>query len=202
MRFTRPGARRCHDTGRLALGFTKLRGLVLCARIDDESARAELRSRQVLELVARAVGRIDTDMKGMGVAGRAWRRLVHRHPIRQRAFEKPVVLLQQPLQDSREGLVVVTVEIEQPATVSPRSQVHLIRPSREGRYERDPVLVAEDGPLTLELTLEHVAIEAAAVLAYVPRLGPQLSLEDRRAERGRLRPSRGVAQPPPPLPPP
>src|SRR5258708_9293991 len=181
MRFTRPGAGPGHGTGRLALGFRKLRGLVLCARIDDESARAELRSRQVLELVARAVGRIELDMKVMVVAGAAWRRLVHRHHIRQRAFEKPVVLLEQPLQDSREGLVVFTVEIEQPATVSPRSQVHLIRPSREGRYERDPVLVAQDGPLALELTLEDVAVQAAAVFAYVPRLGPQLSLQDRRA---------------------
>src|SRR5260370_17566768 len=146
MRFTGPGARPCHDTGRLPLGFTKLRGLVLCARIDDESARTELRSRQVLELVARAVGRIELDMKVMVVAGAAWRRLVHRHHIRQRAFEKPLELLQQPLQDSREGLVVVTVETEQPATVSPRSRGHLIRPSRDGRYERDPVLVAQSGP--------------------------------------------------------
>src|SRR5229473_3886402 len=186
MRLTRPGARPCHATGCLPLGFTQLRGLVLCARIDDESAGAELRSRQVLELVARAVGRIELDMKVMVVAGAARRRLVHRHHIRQRAFEKPVVLLQQPLQDSREGLVVVAVEIEESATVSPRSQVHLIRPSSEGRYERDPVLVAQDGPLTLELTLEHVAIETAAVFAYIPRLGPQLSLEDRREERIRI----------------
>src|SRR5258708_23164560 len=111
MRFTRPGARPCHDTGRLALGFTKLRGLVLCARIDDESARAELRSRQVLELFARAVGRIELDMKVMVVAGAAWRRLAHRHHIRQRALEKPVVRLVQPLQDSREGLLVVTVAL-------------------------------------------------------------------------------------------
>src|SRR5712691_3727540 len=186
MRFTRPGARPCHATGRLPLGFTKLCGLFLCALIVDESAGAELRSRQVLELVARAVGRIELDMKVMVVAGAARRCLVHRHHIRQRAFEKPVVLLQEPLEDSREGLVVVAVEIEQSATVSPRSQVHLIRPSSEGRHERDPVLVAQDGPLTLELTLEHVAIQAAAVFAYIPRLGPQLSLEDRREERIRI----------------
>src|SRR6266446_1313883 len=186
MRFTRPGARPCHATGRLPLGFTKLRGLVLCARIDDESAGAELRSRQVLELVARAVGRIELDMKVMVVAGAARRRLVHRHHIWQRALEKPVVLLQEPLQDSREGLVVVAVEIEQSATVSPRSQVHLIRPSSEWRHERDPVLVAQDCPLTLELTLEHVAIQAAAVFAYISRLGPQLSLKDRREERVRI----------------
>src|SRR5260370_30170440 len=133
---TRAGAGPCDDAGRLALGFPKPRGLVLCAPIDDESARAELGPRQVLELVARAVGRIELDMKVMVVAGAAWRRLVHRHHIRQRAFEKRVVLLEQPLQDSREGLVVVTVEIEQPATVSPRSQVHLIRPSREWRDKR------------------------------------------------------------------
>src|SRR5712692_1167242 len=184
MRLTRPGARPCHATGCLPLGFTQLRGLVLCARIDDESAGAELRSRQVLELVARAVGRIELDMEVMVVAGAARRGLVHRHHIRQGAFEKPVVLLQQPLQDSRERLVVV--EIEQPPTVSSRSQLDLIRTSREGRHERDPVLVAQDGPLALHLTLEHVAIQAAAVFAYISRLGPQLSLEDRREERIRI----------------
>src|SRR5713101_2965429 len=186
MRLTRPGARPCHATGCLPLGFTQLRGLVLCARIDDESAGAELRSRQVLELVARAVGRIELDVEVMVVAGAARRGLVHRHHIRQGAFEKPVVLLQQPLQDSRERLVVVGVEIEQSPTVSPRSQVDLIRPSREGRHERDPVLIAQDGPLALELPLEHIAVEAAAVLAYIPRLGPQLSLDHWREERIRI----------------
>src|SRR5712692_3904534 len=186
MRFTRPGARPCHATGRLTLGFTKLRGLVLCAGIDDEGSGAELRSRQVLELVARAVGRVELDMEVMVAAGAARRCLVHRHHVRQRAFEKPVVLLQQPLQDSGEGLVVVAVEIEQSATVSARTQKHLIWPSREGRYERDPVLIAQDCPFTLELTLEHVAIQATAVFAYIPRLGPQLSLEDRREERVRI----------------
>src|SRR5712692_10517400 len=102
MRFTRPGARPCHATGRLTLGFMKLRGLVLCARIDDESAGAELRSRQVLELVARAVGRVELEMEVMVVTGAARRWLVHRHHVSQRAFEKPVVLLQQPFQDARE----------------------------------------------------------------------------------------------------
>src|SRR5712692_8615874 len=116
MRLTRPGARPCHATGCLPLGLTQLRGLVLCARIDDESAGAELRSRQVLELVARAVGRIELDMEVMVVAGAARRGLVHRHHIRQGAIEKPVVLLQQPLQDSRERLVVVGVESAQSLT--------------------------------------------------------------------------------------
>src|SRR5260370_13328489 len=102
MRCTRPGARPCEGAGRSPLGATKLRGLVLCARVDDEGAGSELRPGKVLKLVGRAVGRVELDMKVMVVASAPGGRLVHRHHVRQRAFEKPVVLLQQAFQDSRE----------------------------------------------------------------------------------------------------
>src|SRR5713226_911979 len=102
MRLTRPGARPCHALGRSRLSSTELRGLVLCPRVDDECAGAELRSRQVLELVPRAIRRIELDVEVMVVQHSAGRRLVHRHHVWKRTVEEPVVLLQEALKDSRE----------------------------------------------------------------------------------------------------
>src|SRR5579872_4552768 len=105
MRFTRPGARpdqppptgeepRLGDT----LEGTKLRGRVLGPRVEDEGARSKLGAGEVLELVARPVRRIELDVEVMVPASAARGLLVHRHYVRQRLLEKPVVFLQQPLQ--------------------------------------------------------------------------------------------------------
>src|SRR2546421_3604912 len=82
MRFTRPGARPCQ----LDLEGTKLRGRVLCPGVEDERARAELRPREVLELVAGPVRRIELEVEVMLSAGAARRFLMHRHHIGERLF--------------------------------------------------------------------------------------------------------------------
>src|SRR3989441_5823592 len=102
MRFTRPGARPYHGTGRSRLGSTKLRGLVLGPRVDDEGPGAQLRSGQVFQLVARAVRRIELDVEVVVSTCAARGRLVHGHHIRQWTIEQPVVLLEHAFQDLRE----------------------------------------------------------------------------------------------------
>src|SRR2546422_625159 len=85
-----------------ASSSTKLRGLVLRSRVDDEGASAELRSSQVLELVASPIRWIELHVKVMVAERSAGGRLVHRHHIRERSVEKPVVFLKESLEDSRE----------------------------------------------------------------------------------------------------
>src|SRR5437660_935708 len=94
MRLTRPGALPDH----WALEGTKLRGGVLGPRVQDESPCAELRAGQVLQLVARAIRRIELDMEMvMPAAAPTWF-LVHGHHVGQWSLEEAVVLLQQSLQ--------------------------------------------------------------------------------------------------------
>src|SRR4029077_21106410 len=112
MRLTRPGARPCHALGRSRLSSTELRGLVLCPCVDDERPGTELRAGQVLELVASAVRWIELDVKVMVVQRPSGGRLVHCHHVWERTVEKPVVLLQQSFEDSRERLIVGAIELE------------------------------------------------------------------------------------------
>src|SRR5438445_12404941 len=100
MRLTRPGARPCHALGRSRLSSTKLRGLVLRSRVDDEGAGAELRSSQVLELVASPIRWIVLLVKVMVAERSAGGRLVHRHHIRELSVEKPIVFRTDTLEDS------------------------------------------------------------------------------------------------------
>src|SRR6266566_3517298 len=194
MRFTRPGARPFHARGRSDLDATQLRGFVLCARIDDKSACSELRPRQVLELVAGSVWWIELHMEVMVAAGTTGWCLVHCHHVWQRTVEEAVVLLQHTFQDPRERFIVVIVEVEQSGAMPNRRQVDLVGPARERRYERNPVLVPKDGPLAAALSADHVAVKAAAGLAFVPGLGPQLPLQDRWDERIRVDLSVWMAQ--------
>src|SRR5256885_17036054 len=69
MRLTRPGALPDHS----ALEGTKLRCGVLGPCVQDESARAELRAGQILQLVARAIRRGELDVgKVMPAAAPTW----------------------------------------------------------------------------------------------------------------------------------
>src|SRR2546430_10456202 len=79
MRLTRPGALPDHS----ALEGTKLRCGVLGPCVQDESARAELRAGQILQLVARAIrrGELDVGMV-MPAAPPPWV-LVHGHHVGQ-----------------------------------------------------------------------------------------------------------------------
>src|SRR5713226_1080198 len=176
MRLTRPGARPCHALGRSRLSSTELRGLVLCPCVDDECAGPELRSSQVLELVPSAIRWVELNVEVMVVQHSARGCLVHRHHVRKRTVEEPVVLLQQAFQDSRERFIVIAVEIEQSGAMTYRRKVHLIWPTRERRHESDPVLVAENSALAAQLALEHVAIKASPGFAHVLGLRSQLSL--------------------------
>src|SRR5260370_22131822 len=153
MRLTRPGARPCHALGRSRLSSTELRGLVLCPCVDDECAGSELRSGQVFELVPSAVRWVELDVKVMVVQHSARGRLVHRHHVRKRTVEEPVVLLQQTLQDSRERFIVVAVEIDESGAMTYRREVHLVCPTREARHKCEPVLVTEHGAIAAELAL-------------------------------------------------
>src|SRR5690348_9713574 len=103
MRFTRPGARPRQRT--LGLEATQLRGGVLGARIEDERAGSQLGAGQVLQLVAGSIRRVELDVEVVLPATAAWWLLVHRHHVRQRAAEEPVVFLEQALQDGGEGKV-------------------------------------------------------------------------------------------------
>src|SRR6266542_6540511 len=150
MRLTRPGARprqRLTRTGRDRLESTKLRSFVLGARIDDEGAGAQLRPREVLELVASPIRRIELDMEVVVVGAAAGRRLVHRHHVREWLLKQAVVLLEQAFEDSREGSVVVRIEVSQPAAMPDRRDVNLVWPAREGGHKRDPPLIAQDSAL-------------------------------------------------------
>src|SRR5712691_646046 len=182
MRLTRPGARPCHALGRSRLSSTELRGFVLSSSVDDECAGSELRSSQVLELVASAIRWIELHVKVMMVQRSARGRLVHRHHVGEGTVEKPVVLLQKAFEDSCKRFVILAVEVEQSGAMTHRCEMHLVRPARERRHERDPVLVAEHGAPASPLALEHVAVKAASGLAHVLGLGPQLSLQNRGNE--------------------
>src|SRR5207302_4827352 len=96
MRFTRPGAFPCHVSE-----GTKLRGGVLGSRVEDERARSKLRAREVLELVARAVRRIELDVEVVVARTASRRSLMHRHHIRKGTLEKSVIFLEQRLQSRR-----------------------------------------------------------------------------------------------------
>src|SRR5207253_8584045 len=130
MRFTRPGARPCHAV----LEGTKLRGGVLGSRVEDERAGSKLGAGEVLELVTRAVRRVELDVEVVVAGTASGRSLVHRHHIRKRTFEKSVVLLEQRLQARRKGLVVVRVEVSESAAVIGRREVNLVGPPREWRH--------------------------------------------------------------------
>src|ERR1700681_2710516 len=115
MRFTRPGARPSQRP-QARLDSTQLGGRVLGPRVEDEGARADLGPREVLQLVAAAVGRIELDMEVMVAAPAAGRLLVHRHHIWKRLAEQPVVLLQKAFEGSSERLVVVPIEVREGAS--------------------------------------------------------------------------------------
>src|SRR5437588_10889490 len=97
MRFTRPGARPCHAV----LEGTKLRGGVLGSRVEDERARSKLGACEVLELVACAVRRVELDVEVVVARSATGRSLMHRHDIRKRTLEQPVVFLEQRFQGRR-----------------------------------------------------------------------------------------------------
>src|ERR1700682_4456774 len=102
MRFTRPGARPCHHpSGTLSKGSesTQLRGRVLSSGIKNEGARTQLRTGQVLELVAAAIGWIELDVEVMVAAGATGQLLMHRHHIGQRERKEAVIFLEQAFQD-------------------------------------------------------------------------------------------------------
>src|SRR6266571_2135914 len=122
MRFTRPGARPCHS----ALEGTKLRGGVLGSRVEDERARSKLGAGEVLELVARAVRRVELDVEVVVARTASGRSLMHRHHIRKGTLEEPVVLLEQRLQAGREGPVIVRVEVGESTAVIGRREVDLV----------------------------------------------------------------------------
>src|ERR1700686_1071006 len=63
-----------------------------------------------------------------------------------------------------------------------RGDMHLVRPPGKWRYERDPVLVAQNCALPSALSHEHIAVDAASGLSFVPRAGSQLVLQHRRDE--------------------
>src|SRR5712692_2039710 len=175
MRFTRPGARPCQpDTSECA----ELGGRVLGPCVQDERAGTELRARQILELVAAAVRWIELDVKVVVAAASARRLLMHRHHIRKRALEEPVVSLQNTLQDRSQRCVLLPVEVEEPGSMLARSDVHLVRPAGELGDERDPALIRQHSSLASPLALENVAVEAAAGLVPVSSLRVQLALED------------------------
>jgi len=113
----------------------------------------------------------------------ARRPLVHRHHIGERHLEETVVLLQKRLQDSRQRFVLLRIKFEQASAVPRRSEMHLVRPARECRHERDPALIAGDGAIARTLTLNHIAVETASGSAPMPGLGPQLSFDGRWHER-------------------
>src|ERR1041384_5217661 len=179
MRFTRPGARPCHSD----LDSAQLRGGVLGAGVEDESARAQLGAGEVLQLVLGAVGWIELDVEVVVLRTPTRRSLVHGHHVRERFVEQAVVLLEQCLQVARKGVIVSVVEIEQPASVVDWGEVDLVRPACEWRYERDPPLVADHGAHSVLLAGDHLAVEAATGLAHVPGLRSELTLENRRKER-------------------
>src|SRR6202165_3306345 len=161
MRFTRPGARPRHRPCGW-LDSTQLRGCVLGARVEDESAGAYLRTGEVLQLVACAIGRIELDVEVVMPAASPRRSLVHSHDVRKRPSKKAVVFLQQALQVASERLIVRSVEVGQPSAMSDRSEVNLVRPARECGDERDPALVSQHGPLAAALALDDVAVETPA----------------------------------------
>src|SRR5438309_3322116 len=103
MRFTRPGARACHTRSE----GTKLRGSVLRPGVENEGTGPKLRPREVLQLVAGPVGRVELDVEVMvAAAGPAWRRLMHRHHIGERLVEQPVIFLEQSFEGARKRFVV------------------------------------------------------------------------------------------------
>src|ERR1700693_144308 len=182
MRFTRPGAR---PTQRplAPLDSTQLRRGVLGARIEDERAGAELGSGEVLQLVPAPIGRIELDVKVMVPAAAAGGLLVHGHDIWKRPLEEAVVLLQQAFERASKRLVVVGIEVGDATAMGDGRDGDLVRPARERRDERDPALVAQHGSLAAPLALDDVAVQAPTRLAYVSRLGGELSLDDRGHER-------------------
>src|SRR6266566_8347088 len=177
MRFTRPGARP-RQAPSTDLDATQLGRGVLGARIQDERAGAELRSREVFQFVPASVRRIELNVEVvMAAAATRWF-LVHRHHVRQRPLEKAVVLLQQALEVARKRLVVFLVEVCQPASKTDWREMHLVWPPRERRDECEPAIVGKDDPLTAALAFDDIAVKAAAGFAHVPRLGAQLALDD------------------------
>src|SRR5258706_13662308 len=146
MRFTRPGARP-RQAASTDLDATQLGRGVLGARIQDERAGAELRSGEVFQFVPASVRRIELDVEMvMAAAATRWF-LVHRHHVRQRALEKAVVLLQQALEVAGKRLVIILVEVRQPAAMIDRREMHLVRPARERRGESGPPKIGEEDPL-------------------------------------------------------
>src|SRR5436190_1565136 len=83
---SRPGARPNQTSGLTQV----LRG-VLCPGVQHESSRPQLRAREVLQLVCRPVRWIELYVEVVVAPAAAGRALVHRHDVRERAPEKPVV---------------------------------------------------------------------------------------------------------------
>src|ERR1700674_1263066 len=166
MRFTRPGACPRHVP---CLESTQLRRSVFGPRIDDECPSAELRAGHVLDPIPAAIGWIELDVKVMVRATAPRWLLVHCHHVGERNLEEAVIFLKHALQDPGERFAVLRVKVEQTGPMPQRSDMHLVRPPGKWRYERYPVLVAQNCALPTALSHEHIAVDAASGLSFVPR---------------------------------
>jgi hypothetical protein len=135
-----------------------------------------------LKYLAGSVGWIELDVEMVVPGATTWRFLVHGHDIRKGAIEKPVVFLQQALEDARERFVIVVVEVQKPTAMADGREVHLIRPASERWNECDPEFVSQHSALAAALSFEDVAVQAPAGLSLMARLCRELALNDRRHE--------------------